>query len=288
MQYSPVTHWTKGLGSYATEMKKNSQEVFTEKALGFLESHRDKPFFLYFAPIIPHDNGEAQDMNARYKLPSYAPYENMPWTEDEKGYAANITYLDREVGKLMDKLKALGLEENTLIIFTSDNGGDSPGRFHNLSNQPLRGHKRDLYEGGLRVPMIARWKGTVPAGAVSDHVSANWDFLPTFCELAGIPAPATTDGISVAPTLLEKGRQPQHDHLYWEFHKQGKKQAVLKGPWKAVRLDVFPQSARPDRTLQPRNRPGRNPRRFRATPRNRRGLTQMMDSSRTEDPNWKW
>jgi arylsulfatase A len=193
-----------------------------------------------------------------------------------------------QLGNLFDKLTALGLDENTLVIFTSDNGGDSPGRFHNLSNQPFRGHKRDLHKGGLRMPMIARWKGTVPAGVVSDHVSANWDFLPTFCELAGVPAPATIDGISMAPTLLGKGTQPQHDHIYWEFHEQGKKQAVLKGPWKAVRLDVARNPHGPIELYNLDTDPAETRDVSAQNPELTAELTRLMDSSRTEDSNWKF
>ena len=288
VQYVPKEHWSRGLGSHPLEMKEFSQDHFTREALKFAEDHRDKPFFLYYPVIIPHDNGEALTGKRYSEVPSFGIYADMPWTEEEKGYAAMISYLDTELGKLFDKLVELGLDENTLIVFTSDNGGDSPGRFHDLSNHPFRGHKRDLYEGGLRVPMIARWKGTVPAGVVSDHVSANWDFLPTFCELAGIPAPATTDGISMAPTLLGKGKQSQHDHLYWEFHEQGKKQAVLKGPWKAIRLNVARNPRGPIELYNLDADPGETRDVSAQHPETAAELMKLMDSSRTEDSNWKF
>jgi arylsulfatase A len=288
VQYVPKDHWSRGLGSYPLEMKEFSQELFTREVLKFVEDHRDKPFFLYYPVIIPHDNGEALPGKRYSEVPSFGIYADMPWTEEEKGYAAMISYLDTELGKLFDKLAELGLDENTLIVFTSDNGGDSPGRFRDLSNHPLRGRKRDLYEGGLRVPMIARWKGTVPAGVVSDHVSANWDFLPTFCDLAGIPAPVTTDGISMAPSLLEKGRQSKHDYLYWEFHEQGKKQAVLKGPWKAVRLNVTGNPRSPIELYNLDADPGETRDISAQHPETAAELTKLMNSSRTEDPNWNW
>ena len=138
-----------------------------------------------------------------------------------------ITYLDKDVGIILDKLKELGIDENTLVIFTSDNGGDSPGSFYTESNQPFRGHKRDLYEGGIRVPFIARWPGKIEPGSQTDHVSAFWDFMPTVCELAGIETPDITDGISYLPAMLGQPQQ-KHDHLYFEFHEQGGKQAVIK------------------------------------------------------------
>jgi arylsulfatase A len=288
VQYVPKDHWSRGLGSFPLAMKEFSQELFTREALKFVEDHRDQPFFLYYPVVIPHDNGEAL-LGKRYsEIPSFGSYANKPWTEEEKGYAAMITWLDAELGKLFDKLTALGLDENTLVIFTSDNGGDSPGRFHKLSNQPLRGHKRDLYEGGLRVPMIARWKGTVPAGKLSDHVSANWDFLPTFCEIAGVPAPATTDGISMAPTLLEKSSQAKHDFLYWEFHEQSKKQAVLKGPWKAVRLNVARNPRGPVELYNLDADPAETRDVSAQYPETTAELTRLMDSTRKDDPNWEF
>jgi arylsulfatase A-like enzyme len=152
-----------------------------------------------------------------------------------------IATLDRHVGQIVAKLEEQGLADNTLIIFTSDNGphlegGADPDFFD--SNGPLRGYKRDLYEGGIRVPMIAYLPGTVAAGE-SDHVSAFWDVLPTLADLAGAPVPDDIDGISMLPTLTGQGGQEQHDHLYWEFHEQGGRVAVREGDWKGVRYDVL-------------------------------------------------
>jgi arylsulfatase A-like enzyme len=237
VQYTDTSHWTKGLGSYPVEKKKHSQEVFTEKALNFIETNKANPFFLYYSVVIPHDNGEAPEGKRYSDMLFVAPYENEPWTESEKGYAAMITYLDAEIGKLMDKLKELGLDKNTLVIFTSDNGGNSPNGFKTESNYPYRGEKRDLYEGGIRVPHIAYWNGTIAPGRVSDHPSAFWDFLPTACEIAGVQPEQPFDGISYLPELLGKS-QNKHDHLYFEFHEQGGKQAVIQGDWKCIRLNV--------------------------------------------------
>jgi arylsulfatase A len=237
VQYTDTSHWTKGLGSYPLEIKQFSQELFTNRALSFIEENRENPFFLYLSVVIPHDNGEAPDGKRYSDIPSFEPYENMDWTESEKGYAAMITYLDKDMGKILDKLKELGLDENTLVIFTSDNGGDSPGSFYEESNQPFRGHKRDLYEGGIRVPFIARWPGKIQQGTETNHISAFWDFMPTVCELAGIETPKNTDGISYLPSLLGQ-LQTQHNHLYFEFHEQGGKQAVIKDNWKLIRLNV--------------------------------------------------
>src|SRR5205085_8869768 len=142
--------------------------------------------------------------------------------------AAMITRLDEDVGKLMQKLKELKIDDNTLVFFTSDNGPHSEGGVKAeffQSSGPLRGIKRDMYEGGIRVPMIARWPGKIKAGTVSDQVWAFWDFLPTAADLAGAKAPDGLDGISVAPTLLGRGEQKQHEALYWEFHERGFQQA---------------------------------------------------------------
>jgi arylsulfatase A len=235
--YTDTSHWTKGLGSYPVEIKQYSQELFTNKAIDYIVENKDHPFFLYLSVVIPHDNGEAPEGRRYSDIPSFAPYDDEEWTENEKGYAAMITYLDKDVGKILNKLRDIGLDGNTLVIFTSDNGGDSPGRFRNVSNAPFRGRKRDLYEGGIRVPMIAWWPGTIDSGRESAHLSAFWDFMPTVCDLAGVQYPDTTDGISYLPELMGKD-QKSHDQLYFEFHEQGGKQAIIKDNWKCIRLNT--------------------------------------------------
>jgi arylsulfatase A-like enzyme len=153
-----------------------------------------------------------------------------------------ITRMDGDIGKIMAKLKELGIDNNTIVMFSSDNGPHKEGGADpafNKSSGPLQGHKRDLYEGGIRVPMLARWPGKIKAGSKTNHISAFWDFLPTCCELADIETPKDIDGISILPTLLGQPRkQKKHEFLYWEFHEQGKKQAVRMGDWKGVRLNV--------------------------------------------------
>jgi arylsulfatase A-like enzyme len=162
-----------------------------------------------------------------------------------------ITYLDAQVGRILDTLKEIGADNSTLVIFTSDNGatwdvGGAPTTFFN-SNGSLRGHKATLYEGGIRVPAIARWPGRVRAGSTSDHIGANWDMWATFAELAGGTPPADTDGMSIVPTLLARGNQRQHDALYWEFHSRGSSQAIRMGRWKAIRNNLAKQ---PDAPLE--------------------------------------
>jgi arylsulfatase A-like enzyme len=226
-------------GNMGTQRKEYAHDLFTERALGFLDSQpAGRPFFLHVCYTIPHANNEmGRDTGNGMEVPDDAPYTGQSWPQPEKNFAAMITRMDRDVGRLMERLKKIGADGNTLIIFTSDNGphqegGHSPDFFG--SRGPLRGIKRDLYEGGIRVPMIARWPGKVKAGAVSDQVWAFWDFLPTACELAGVPAPRGLDGISMVPALAGRP-QTSHEYLYWEFHERGFDQAVRAGDWKAVR-----------------------------------------------------
>ncbi len=227
-------------GGVATKRVQYSHDLFTQEALAFVERNKDRPFFLYLAYTIPHANNEAKDKGM--EVPSLEPYADKDWPEPQKGHAAMITRMDRDIGRLMARLKELGLDAKTLVMFSSDNGphkegGGDPAFFN--SSGPLRGYKRAVYEGGIRVPLIARWPGHVAAGAVSGHVLAFWDFVPTCCELTGAQAPEGIDGISIVPALLGQARrQGRHEFLYWEFHEQGKKQAVRMGGWKGVRLDV--------------------------------------------------
>jgi len=222
----------------ATEKVEYSYDLMEQEALQFVEQNRKGPFFLYLAVTLPHANNEGGKNGM--EVPDYGVYADKDWPEPDKGRAAMITRLDRGVGRLLQKLKDLGIEKDTLVFFASDNGphregGANPEFFH--SSGPWRGIKRDLYEGGIRVPLVARWPGRIKAGVVTDHVSAFWDFLPTLAELAGAEPPAGTDGVSLLPTLLgQPEKQREHEFLYWEFHEGGSKQAVRMGPWKAVRL----------------------------------------------------
>ncbi len=227
-------------GGVATKRVEYSHDLFAQEALGFIERNQKKPFFLYLALTIPHANNEAR--NEGMEVPSYGIYADKDWPDPQKGHAAMITRMDGDVGRLLTKLKQLGIDKDTLVIFTSDNGphregGNNPD--FNNSNGPLRGIKRALYEGGIRVPTIARWPGRIEAGTKSNHISAFWDFLPTCCDVIGVGPPDNIDGISLLPTLLgQSDKQKQHEYLYWEFHEQGKKQAVRMGDWKGVRLNV--------------------------------------------------
>ena len=232
-------------------------DLFTREARSFIERDDQRPFFLYLNYTVPH---------AELRVPedSLAPFkgrfEEKPFvnaTADGKptgpngpslgyrsqpaplaAFAAMITRMDRDIGGLVDLLKARGLDGRTLVVFTSDNGphregGANPAFFE--SSGGLRGIKRDLYEGGIRVPMIASWPGTIPAGRVSDYAAAHWDMLPTLAEVGGAAAPPNLDGVSIT-RALKGAPQPAHEFLYWEFHERGFQQAVRMGDWKAVRL----------------------------------------------------
>ncbi len=208
----------------------------------------DQPFFLYYASTIPHVSLQVPDDSlAEYKgqwpetpFTTSKHYANNP--TPRATYAAMITRLDRDIGRLMALLKELKLDEKTIVFFGSDNGavfsltGTDPEFFGSTGG--LRGFKQDLYEGGIRTPFLARWPGKIKAGSTSDHMGAFWDFLPTACELAGVDAPKGIDGISIAPTLLGQPGQKTHDCLYWEYHSGGSDQAVRFGAWKAIRHNV--------------------------------------------------
>ena len=226
--------YAKGRSGVATHKEDYSHDWMTAAALRWIRQHKDEPFFFQAHYTIPHANNQAGQHGM--EVPGYGPYAEKDWPTQEKGFAAMITRLDGDVGRIIDLLRELGIAQNTLVIFTSDNGPHSEGGhdpdFFN-SNGPLRGIKRDLYEGGIRVPTIAWWPGRIEAGSTTDRPFAFWDFMPTACELAGVEPPAGIDGVSYLPTLLGRtDQQKPHDPLYWEFRG---KQAVRKGKWKAVR-----------------------------------------------------
>ena len=204
-----------------------SHDLIADRALKFIEESKGKPFFLYAPFTLPHGN---------FDPPSDAPYSKRDWPQDIKDVAAMITRLDKSVGDIMAALKKNGLDDNTLVIFTSDNGPLPKSREYLNASGIYRGAKRDVYEGGIRVPFVARWPGRIRQG-VTDQPIAFWDFLPTACELTGVAAPRNIDGISYLPTLFGKGQQKQHDYFYWEFHERGFSQGIRMGDWKGIRLD---------------------------------------------------
>tara|TARA_Y100000310_G_scaffold345512_1_gene465817 strand:+ start:94 stop:1419 length:1326 start_codon:yes stop_codon:yes gene_type:complete len=240
VKYLDTAAWHDGLGSYSTKKVDYSNDLMFEEAAAFITENQANPFFLYLPITAPHDNGEQPD-SMRFEVPSQGIYAKEDWPKTHKDYAAMITRMDSCIGVLIDQIDALGLDENTLIMFTSDNGpyNNHPTTDFFDSNGDLRGGKRDLYEGGIREPMIARWKGKVKAGTTSDFQGAFWDMMPTLAELAGESTPENTDGISFVPTLLGLSNQKVHTDLYFEFHEGSGSQAILQGKWKAVRPDAI-------------------------------------------------
>ncbi len=233
------------------ERAKYSADVIHKEAMRFIDENHGRPFFLFYPTQIPHASLTVPDESFQHYLDEQGnsifeeePHDFGHYTEQpmpKAAYAAMVTHLDKQTGEILAKLEEHGIAENTLVIFTSDNGSHSEGGYHYSmldSNGPLRGGKRDLYEGGIRVPTLAWWPGTVEPGTVSNLISGFQDMLPTFAELAGVSVPFGIDGISLVPTLLGTGVQQEHEYLYWEFHGQGGKQAVRWGDWKAVRLNV--------------------------------------------------
>jgi len=214
-----------------------SHHLMTDRALDFVRQSRGKPFFLYAAFTLPHFAASAED-KTRLTVPSDAPYGDRPWSQQAKNYAAMVTLLDRDVGRIVDLIDELGLKEQTLIIFTSDNGPWDAVAETFDSGGGLRGAKRDLYEGGIRVPFVARWSGSVPAGRTSDEPIALWDMLPTFAELAGVAAPSGIDGLSVSSALKGNLLDSPRAYLYWDYgHCRSRyDQAVRLRNWKGIRL----------------------------------------------------
>jgi arylsulfatase A-like enzyme len=232
-----------------------SADLIHKAAIEFIGKNKDKPFFLFYPTTIPHAELFAkEDYMDQFRgkfLPEKSfkgtdegpdfrlgPYGSQP--EAHAAFAAMIKQLDDYVGEITATLEKEGIAENTIVFFASDNGphlegGADPDYFD--SNGPLRGYKRDLYEGGIRTPLLVMWPGKIKPSSESDHISAFWDLMPTFTEIAGLEAPENCDGISFLPELLGK-RQKKHDYLFWEFHEQGGKMAVRMGDWKAVKLNL--------------------------------------------------
>ncbi len=228
-------------GGYATNAVVYADDRFAEECLAFVERNRDRPFFLFWSLVTPHANNErARVLGDGAHVPDYGPYAEMDWPPQDQGHAAMITRLDAHVGRLLDRLGDLGLSERTLVFFSSDNGPHNESR-HNPDrfrpSGPLRGMKRSLTEGGIRVPAIAWWPGVIRPGRLTDHVAYLGDWFATVCELAGVEPPSGLDSVSFAPTLRgDEAAQRRHEWLYWEFHERGFSQAALwEGRWKGIR-----------------------------------------------------
>jgi arylsulfatase A len=227
--------------------KQYTHDLFEAEALKFVRDHAAKPFFLYLPFTVPHLALQApDDALAEYKgkFPE-TPYTGKAYQHHatpRAAYAAMVTRMDRTVGRVMALLKELKIDDNTLVLFSSDNGaidayaGTDAKFFGSIGR--LRGMKGSLYEGGIRVPLLVRWPGRIKPGTTSDLRVAFWDLLPTLCAAAGIATPAGVDGVSLLPTLTGTGEQARHDFLYWEFPSYRGQQAVIAGDWKAVRQQL--------------------------------------------------
>ncbi len=245
--YYPNHLWQDGKILWIEENKDGAERVYShdliaEEALKFLRTNKDRPFFLYVPFTIPHVSLQVpEDSLAQYKGqwpdPAYDGKRGYVAHPNPRAcYAGMVSRMDKDVGRIMALLQELGLEDNTLVIFSSDNGptnaGGSDADFFGGAG-PFHGLKGSVWEGGIRVPFIARWPGRIKPGGESDHIAAFWDFLPTCAELLGEQPPQGIDGVSLLPTLLGRPGQKKHDYLYWELNGQ---QGVRMGDWKAVRL----------------------------------------------------
>ena len=275
-------------GGYATKRSDYSHDLIMEQALAFVRQNRSRPFFLYLSLTIPHANNEGtRGTGNGQEVPDYGQYADRSWSDANKGYAAMVTRMDRDMGRLFDELKKLGIDERTVVMFTSDNGpqkegGQDPELFD--TNGPLRGMKRDLYEGGIRVPMIVRWPGQTPAGAVTDHIGYFGDLMATAAELSGGSPPPHIDSISFVPTITGRSAdQRPHRYLYWEFYERGSKQAVRAGKWKAVRMPMIAGKTElydlESDLSESRNVAAEHPEIVRK-------LEAMMDEAHVPNPNW--
>jgi len=222
----------------------HSQDLFTAEALKFIEKNKDHPFFLYLPFIIPHLAIQTTDkfLDMYQGKIQETPYKHRGYIKNpypHAAYAGMITQMDDAIGQIMNQIKNMGLDKNTLILFTSDNGpaynrlGGSDSKFFN-STGGLRGRKGSLYEGGIREPLVVRWPGKIEASRISPLVSSFWDVLPTLCQAVGAPIPDGIDGISMLPTFLNRGKQENHVLLYWEFRAYGGQVAIRMDDWKLI------------------------------------------------------
>lgn len=233
-------------------LKKYSPDLMFDEIQSFVNDNSEDPFFLYWATPIPHAAIQAPPEWVDYYVDKFGdeePYIGdkgyFPQRYPHAAYAGMISYLDMQVGLLIKQLKELGIYDNTMIVFSSDNGptynGGTDSEWFNSAGMFAEGYGRTkgfVYEGGIRIPMVVNWPGKVIAGK-SDHISAFWDVLPTLCDVAGVSIPDSIDGISFLPTLLGETSQEDHDYLYWEFPSYEGQQAVRMGDWKAIRKDIF-------------------------------------------------
>ncbi|MCX7823965.1 MAG: arylsulfatase [Verrucomicrobiae bacterium] len=256
-----------------------AQNLIADEVLRWIRAQKDRPFFLFYSVTLPH---------GRFEIDDQGIYKDKPWTDQQKNYAAMVTRLDTDIGRLLALLKELWLDGKTLVFVAGDNGSSFPpsselGRHFQQASNGLRGFKRELYEGGLRQAALARWPGQIPAGRVSDEPWAFWDFLPTAVELAGanLPRDFKSDGLSLV-SFLKGGPAPQRDYFYWELHEEASLQAVRFGDWKAVRNGP----SRPIELYDLKTDPGETKDLAAKRPDLVAKAASLMKTARTDDPNW--
>jgi arylsulfatase A-like enzyme len=257
-----------------------AQQLIADETLDWVRKQKDKPFFLFYAITLPHGTFQIDDQGI---------YKDKPWTEQQKNYAAMVTRLDSDVGRLLDLLVELGIDKNTLVMFAGDNGSSFPPNseigklFDQTMGGKLRGFKRSMYEGALRQAAFAWWPGTVPAGRVSDEPWAFWDYLPTVADLSGatVPEKVKTDGLSLAG-YLKGGPAPKRDHFYWELHEGTPIQALRWDDWKAVRNGP----SKPIELYDLKNDVGETKDLAADKPELVAKAEALMKSARTDDPDW--
>jgi arylsulfatase A len=288
-------------GNEGFKAEQYGPDLIHAQALKFLEDNRHKPFFMYYPSLIPHAEmfapeeymekyrGKFEPENSYTGVDSGERYRMGPYGSQPESHAATvamINVLDDQVGEIVAKLKELGIYENTIIMFSSDNGphqegGANPDYFN--SNGIFRGYKRDLYEGGIRVPMIATWEGRIAPGTETDHMSAFWDLFPTFADLTGAEKPENMDGISFLPTLLgNEDEQEKHAYLYWEFYERGGRKAIRQGDWKLVKYNITDPEKTTVELYNIENDPGEKSNLAEENPEIVKELTVLMDTVRTD------
>ncbi len=279
--------------------KQYSTDLCTAEALRFIRENKDRPFFLYLPYTIPHvaiqvPEDSLAEYRGRWPDPPYTGGKGyQPHPAPRAGYAAMITRMDRDIGRIFALLRQLGLDDKTLVIFSSDNGpvhdgvGGSDAEFFKSAG-PLRGLKGTVYEGGIRVPMIARWPGKIKAGSRTEHVSAFWDVLPTVAEVAGAKPPPRIDGVSFLPTLLGTGGQKRHEFLVWEFYGYGGQQAVRLGDWKGIRLNCHKDPKGPIQLYDLKTDPAEGRDVAAQHPEIVARIERVMASEHTDSPLWRF
>ncbi|MDR2954046.1 MAG: arylsulfatase [Prevotella sp.] len=273
-----------------------SHDLVMQKALDFVEKNSGSPFFIYLTPTIPHaelivPEGELGNYEDQFCETPYIGNHYCSQPKPRATYAAMVSRLDKDIQRIMDLLEEKGIADNTIVIFTSDNGahkegGHDPAFFN--SNGPFRGIKRDLYDGGIRTPFVVHWPAKIGKEKVSYHVSAFWDFMPTVCEIVGERKPSGSDGISYLPALTGEGQQANHDYLYWEFHEEGGKRAILKDQWKLIELFVNNPEKRRYELYNLNSDPGEIADVTGQYPDKLEELKPILGNARSKNPNWNF